>query len=72
MTRADLADRGFVVGARVGSERVRARYGTIVDVVGSDLIGIAWDDGSHEMTTWTAIAPLGYLAPATRQGRSAA
>jgi predicted nucleic acid-binding Zn finger protein len=73
-----LADRGLVVGARVGSCTVRDLAGTVVAVVSLDDLAVRWDD-TTETVRWTAVSPFGYLvevalsaAPTTSRCASAA
>ena len=76
--QAWFADRGLVVGARVGSCTVRARAGTVVAVTSLDDLAVRWDDGRTESVRWTAISPFGYVivgagpAPTPSQWASAA
>src|SRR5215207_3565831 len=73
-----LADRGLVVGARVGSCTTRDLDGTVVAVTSLDELAVRWDDGTTEVVSWTAISPFGYVvevapaAPTASQWASAA
>ena len=73
-----LADRGLVVGARVGSCTTRALAGTVVAVHSLDELAVRWDDGRTESVRWTAVSPFGYVivgagpAPTPSQWASAA
>jgi hypothetical protein len=56
-----LADRGLVVGARVGScVKAYAPFGTVVAIASTDALTVKWDDDTTETVGWTKIAPLGY------------
>ena len=65
--KTPLADRGYVVGARVGSETTAHRLGTIVAIDASRRILVRWDDETETVVSWLEIAPLGpgYLAEAS-------
>lgn len=59
MSSEDLADRGIVAGARVGSCRVAHRFGTVEAVILADAVLVRWDDGCRGLISWTGIVPLG-------------